>query len=109
MGIPQCLLLEPRPSLEPIVVELLRGKATDLGVEAPGVVQKQTAVVQHRSVLAQQMVEGGDFGPLGMAGLEGLLQLLWIADQDQGFGGRSDRQSRRQRHLARLVDDEYVD
>lgn len=104
----QLLQVQARSRLKATLVELLRGKSADVRVQTPSVFQEKAAIFWDSEVLPEQMLEGRHCRAVGVRGLQGLLQLLRIADEYQAACGRSDRERRGERHLPGLVDDENV-
>jgi hypothetical protein len=54
------------------------------------------------------MFKGRNIGALGMAALQGLLQLLRVSEQNEIFRRLGSGQDIRQRHLPGLVDEKHV-
>ena len=71
-------------------------------------VEKQPLLRRHGLVRAEDVLERRDIGPFGMAALQGLPELLRIAEQHEAFGGLRDRQHVGQRELSGLVHEQHV-
>ena len=98
-----------RLRLQLALVEHVGREPADVRVEAPGAVEEEPEVLRHRGAIADEMTEGGPLGAGRMGALQRLVQLLRIAEQHDDRGRLRHGDGVRERHLARLVDDERVD
>ena len=71
----------------PAVVRVGRERA-ELGPEAPRLGEEQPAVGRDGDVVAEQMLEHGSLGALGVRALRDLRELVRVAEQDQRAGTR---------------------
>src|SRR5262245_60933439 len=95
----QPLPLQPRPRRELTLVERFRRELADRWRQSPCCRQEHASAVGHRLVSLEEILQGRDADTVRVAGLLRLLQLLWIAKQNEGGGRRRYRQHTRKRHL----------
>ncbi len=70
--------------VEPAFVEQFRCESADRGMETPGLVQEKSAILGDGLVTSQHMVERGRVHAIRMSALRGLIELLRIAEKDDG-------------------------
>src|SRR5438093_1290384 len=61
------LQLETLPRTQPVVVVDLRCEGTDLRMQAPGLIEEETALRRHRRLTGQQMIQGRHLGSWRMS------------------------------------------
>ncbi len=103
------LPLEIRPRLEAPLVERFGGESADVRMEPVRVLEEQAQGVRDRLAAVEQMGERRTLGSGRVRALERLIELLRVAEQHDGARRAGDGQDIRQRHLARLVDEQHVD
>ena len=94
--------------MEPVVVEQLGRKRAQAGVEPVGLPEKQATLGEDGRRTAEQVLERRPRGPIGVAPLDGLLELPGVADEDDALRGLRDGQRVGEVELAGLVDDQHV-
>src|ERR1043166_5869211 len=83
------LQLETLPGTQPVVVVDLRCKGTDFRMQPPGLIEEETAILWHRRLTGQQVIQGRDLGSRRMETLLRLLELPGVAQENQTLrGGR---------------------
>ena len=78
-------------------------------VHPVGDVEEQAAIRGDRLVVPDDVLQGGDAGPVGMDPARHLGQLVRVAEKDDGSGGTAHGHDVGERQLAGLVDEQHVD
>src|ERR1051326_4333445 len=91
------LQLETLPGTQPVVVVDLRCEGTDRRMQPPGLIEEETAVLWHRRLTGQQVIQGRHFGSRRMETLLRLLELPGVAQENQTLRGEIGRASCRAR------------
>ena len=89
--------------------EEFAGEGTDRRVETPRSAEKEASIGWNGVVLAEQVLESRGVAAPRMATLDGLLELLGIAEKHHVSGGGAGGDSISQGELAGFVDNESVD
>ena len=95
--------------VEAVLVEEFAGEGTDRRVETPRSAEKEASIGWNGVVLAEQVLESRGVAAPRMATLDGLLELLGIAEKHHVSGGGAGGDSISQGELAGFVDNESVD
>ena len=103
-------LLPPEPvgSVQPPVVEDLRGVPAQVRVHPPGLVEQQPGALGHRRPVAEDVTERRDACPGGCAAWLGWASCCGSPSSTRFRAAPADGQDVGQRHLARLVDEQGV-
>src|SRR6266481_5227282 len=104
----QDALLGKTASAQTAVVKQFRSEITNGWVHSPCLGEKESHGFRNCLAVSHQILERGFLCPWRMAALEGALQLLRIANQDQVLGGLCDGDDIGEGHLPGLVDEQYV-
>ena len=104
----QHALLGKTASAQTAVVKQFRGQVTNGWVHSPCLREKESHGFWNCLAVSKQILERGFLRPGRMAALEGTLQLLRIANQDQVLGALRDGDDIGEGHLPGLVDEQYV-
>ena len=78
-------------------------------MQAPGVLEEEAEVLGHRIVVAEDVRQGRPIRAGRMRSLEGLVELLGIAEKDDRVRRSGHGKRVRKRHLAGLVNEQHVD
>ena len=78
-------------------------------MQPPRIAEEQAAIIGDGVVSVQQVLQRGYLGAFRVTAARRLLQLLGVAEQHDVGSRLRHSQDVRQRHLARLVDEQYVD
>src|SRR6266403_2066809 len=105
----QDTLLGKTASAQTAVVKQFRSEITNGWVHSPCLREEESHGFWNCLAVSKQILERGFFCPGRMAALERALQLLRVANQDQVLGALRDGDDIGQRHLAGLVNEQYVD
>src|ERR1051326_6468246 len=81
------LQLETLPGTQPVVVVDLRCEGTDFRMQPPGLIEEETAVLWHRRLAGQQVIQGRYFGSRRMETLLRLLELPGVDQENQTLRG----------------------
>src|SRR3977135_858057 len=104
----QDALLGKTASAQTAVVKQFRSEVTNGWVHSPCLGEKESHRFWNCLAVSKQILERVFAGPGRRAALEGTLQLLRIANQDQVFGGLRDGDDIGEGHLPGLVDEQYI-
>ena len=73
--------------MEATFAEQFRCECADRGVKPPRLFQEEPAIFRNSLMAGEDMVERGRVSAVWMTALGGLIELLRVAEKDQGFRG----------------------
>src|ERR1041384_7772877 len=82
---------EPLPGTQPVVVVDLRCEVTDFRMQPPGLIEEETAVLWHRRLAGQQVIQGRYLCSRRMETLLRLLELPGGAQENPALRGGGPR------------------
>jgi len=108
-GADQGLSFALRVVAQAVLVEEFASEGANRGMESPCDAEEETSIGRDGVVLAKQVLESRGVATLGMATLDGLLELLGISEKHDVPCGRGGPEGIGQGKLPGFVDDKCVD
>ena len=94
------LPLKSRPGFQAAFVEQFRIEGADERMKPPCLVEEETSVGRNRGMMSENMIQGRNTDPIGVASLNRLLELTRISQKHDAFRSLRDCHNVCQGHLA---------